>query len=117
MRYAVSDIERITALEISCFLQKEYGLPPGHAEARMQHNVLTIRLDHSLTSLGELILRATPDDGAAAIEEFYDTAHEQCHHLLEALVAHIAGAAVPRSSVELDMRTGSLLLKFYFAAA
>ncbi len=113
MQNAVSDVEKIAALEISEFMQKEFGLTRGHAEARLHNNVLTVRLDHSLTSLGELILRSAPEDGAEAIEDFYDTAHDR----LEALAARIAGAAVARSSMELDMRTSSLLVTFFFAAA
>lgn len=104
MQNAVSDIEKKAAREISHFAHREFGLAEGHAVARLLDHTLTVRLNHSLTPLGKLLLETASEDGSEALESFYETAYARCHHRLETLIARITGVEVPRSSIEVDTR-------------
>ncbi len=104
------DWEPEAASKTAAFLRREFGLSPNDAEAERRGEVLTICLTHALSPLG-LVLARTPE-GIEALETVYALLHEVHHAPLEALISRVAGMNAGQSRIELDCRSGSVLVRF-----
>ena len=105
-------VELEAASKMSHLMQSEWGLRPADAWAEIGGGCLTITLTDALTPIGQIVSRT--ENGNALLQGVYEILYAAYRDRSEALIARIAGRSVPRSRVEVDSRTGSVALLFFF---
>ena len=107
-------MERSAAAEVSRFMQSEFGLQAAASCASWTGESLTVTLTEALSPVGQIT--ANSIGGGDLLATAYDALYDLHPGQIHALISQVMGLSVRQSSIALDVRMGSFLLTFFFAA-